>query len=312
MQAQVNGTVSGIGGGDSINQIEIVWKTSSVEVESTAAAVGRGITLTSNVDKANFSQTTVAGQAPTLAGYQLISVNLVQGTTYWGSVRITENKSGGGTQTGAWSTPTSFVAGAVTTTITFETNFGPYTNEQATLVSLATDQFHSGTHSAKFLPAVAPGPYARINKAITLPASGNYVFERWFRYEAATPAANLTPWSICTTAAQAQIGAMCLVHSGAIDNGKISTYTNGWGAHNMSESVLSPNTWYRLVVTLHLGTTDNYDLEVYNSTGTRLTSLMANNCNYGNIHGTSMYLCIGGYGTSSSGNCWIDDMVDGL
>jgi hypothetical protein len=116
MQAQVNGTVSGIGAGDSINQIEIVWKTSSGEVESTAVAAGRGITLTSNVDKANFSQTPVAGQAPTAAGYQLTSVNLVSGTTYWASVRITENKSGGGAQTGAWSTPYSFVATTGTTT----------------------------------------------------------------------------------------------------------------------------------------------------------------------------------------------------
>jgi hypothetical protein len=108
MQAHINGTVSGIGAGDSISQIEIVWKTSSGEAEATAVAAGRGVTLTSNQDMANFSQTTVSGTAPNASGYVVNSVNLVSESTYYGSVRVTENKSGGGTQAGTWSTPVSF------------------------------------------------------------------------------------------------------------------------------------------------------------------------------------------------------------
>jgi hypothetical protein len=98
MNATLTGTVSGIGSGDSVNQLEIVWK-SGAESEAAAMAAGRGVILTG----ANAT-------AFTAGGYSLSSTALVSGQTYTPAIRVTENMSGGGTQTGVWTSGTAFVA----------------------------------------------------------------------------------------------------------------------------------------------------------------------------------------------------------
>jgi hypothetical protein len=97
MNATVNGTLSGIGVGDSVTQIEIVWRLGA-ETADQAQAAGRGITLTSAGDISNF----IGG------GYNLITSNATANTQYTPAVRITESMAGGGTQTGAWTNGTAF------------------------------------------------------------------------------------------------------------------------------------------------------------------------------------------------------------
>jgi hypothetical protein len=169
MNAIINGVVSGIGAGDSISQIEVVWK-SGTETEAAAMAAGRGVTLTGD------SITAFTG-----SGYSLSSVNLVDGQTYTPAVRVTENMAGGGTQNGGWVSGTEFVVvstspvidenfesytvGTVPTPFTYFTVHGTATvqndpigtNGKVFTVASNGTGYNSGTY------AVTPGTYSRIS-----------------------------------------------------------------------------------------------------------------------------------------------------
>jgi hypothetical protein len=93
-----NTPVSGLGAGDSINKIEICWKLSGTDADEAAAmAAGRGVTWNSPADDAKIAA------FQTTTGQNVDVGSLVLGAAYTPAIRITENKSGGGTQVGAWS-----------------------------------------------------------------------------------------------------------------------------------------------------------------------------------------------------------------
>ncbi|NTV50929.1 MAG: hypothetical protein HGA20_14975 [Geobacteraceae bacterium] len=117
MKARLNGVVSGVTLADAITQIECVWLTSAGEAPATAQAAGRGVTLTTSADLANFTQSVQGGVSPSAAGYALDSANLVAETTYYATVRVTESMTAGGTQSGDWSTPVSFLASVNATVV---------------------------------------------------------------------------------------------------------------------------------------------------------------------------------------------------
>lgn len=91
------GIVFGIGAGDSVNKIRVVWMLQGTDTDVTAAIVaGRYTDLTSSGDKTAYQG---AGKA--------ISATLTMGQ-YIPAVQITENMSGGGTQTGEFVTGAAF------------------------------------------------------------------------------------------------------------------------------------------------------------------------------------------------------------
>jgi len=106
-----NAAVSGIGAGESINKIEIVWiklgtddvgredltnQTNLANSSAAAISAGRTVTLTTGTNDSAISA------FQTAAGTVIDVGTLSSGIAYVPAVRVTENMVGGGTQSGSW------------------------------------------------------------------------------------------------------------------------------------------------------------------------------------------------------------------
>jgi hypothetical protein len=95
----VNGSVTGVGAGDSIKTIRVAYLLSGTDANADAA-----------VTAGKFFDITAAGDFTAYqgAGYQKTSLALVEGSTYTVAVKVEENKTEGGTQWGVWTTGNTF------------------------------------------------------------------------------------------------------------------------------------------------------------------------------------------------------------
>ena len=105
MYVKLNGVISGLDTGDTINKIEIVWKAGS-ETEAQAITAGRTVTLQSPADDAKIA-------AFRATGYVQDCGALVSGTVYTVAVRVTENVASGGTAVSGWTDGSTFTYTAV-------------------------------------------------------------------------------------------------------------------------------------------------------------------------------------------------------
>jgi len=103
-QVTVQGTVSGIGTGDSIASIEVALCADAGEIaDPTTVPTARKFTITQSADITAFEG----------AGYTATGKTFAQGTEYTPAARVTENMNGGGQQTGAWSTGDGKICGCI-------------------------------------------------------------------------------------------------------------------------------------------------------------------------------------------------------
>lgn len=99
------GTVSGVGGDDSINRIRVVYMIQGTDADEAAAVTaGRYFDLTQAADTGSS-----AGGYQHAGGYTKTGLALTIGQTIIPSSMVTENMQGGGTQSGAWTRGTAQV-----------------------------------------------------------------------------------------------------------------------------------------------------------------------------------------------------------
>jgi hypothetical protein len=314
MQATLTGSVYGIGTGETIASLQIVWKLGG-ETEAEAITNGRTVTL------AGADITSFCGASPYTGGtgYLLDSVALVNNSLYLPAIRVTENMAVSGTQTGAWVNGSQFTATTAaggylldfeTTSLTPTGAPTAYTNNNPTYMERITTGGpgpHSGSYYMKNTPT-GGSPVGEFMRSVTFPSTGSLVFSRWFATSSVANAAGPQK-SIFGLA-----GAAWVVYCGFLQHasagGKI-VYGGAGGNSNTLYSSLTVDTWYQLVATLDCAT-NTYSLELKNAAGTVLAtaSALTPNSNFAGLTTLKLYFGQGNVGGSAI--MYYDDIVDAI
>jgi hypothetical protein len=267
----------------------MVWKTVN-ETEAQAVTASRGVTLTAGTDDAAITAFQTAGGAS-------VSVTLTTGIPYTPAIRITKTRADGVQLVGDWCDGATFV----NPDMTFESDFGAYTNDAPTKVTRDTTIKRSGTYSCKFLGnGSGTGGWPQLSRAITFPSTGKTKFIRHFRYEG-SPTGQFVIFGIAADVAVSGWRFYVAFVAGTgiqINNGSTITV--------LGMTPFSAAAWFKVVVDVNWST-KGIDTRIYTDAGVLVYA--GSHTPSGAISG-SLGMIIG-RDTSNGSSYYIDDSCDG-